>query len=435
MSTGAARIYSLLGGSSALALSAAMIWRWQVADAQYLRQPAALCLLVGWLCLWAARQGAPGWLQRAVAGTSSVVLHTGLLLVLAELGCRAVGVDFHDLLGARVTAESYPTYFRLPSRPVGQVAFTREPHSSWHGRPLQTLLQLNRATDVAYTDEAEVRITWDQDGFRNPAGLADWHTVVVGDSFVESGYLPAEQLFTGVAAQKLGQPVKNLGISDTGNFSHSYFLHSYGRAPGCKHAVLAWFEGNDLTDNVREAQQLASGERPSHDIPPEPSLLRMLYHLVRDADKLRLTERSYANALFSAKKVPVTLADAPPASRQITAEQVQALNHALDQWAKICQQQGVAPHLLYLPAKRRALHGHVILQPQAPELSWQDNDLPTWIAARCAERQIHFINATPVLKAASAAGVLTYNAIYDTHLNAAGHRIVGELLAQELAGN
>jgi hypothetical protein len=196
--------------------------------------------------------------------------------------------------------------------------------------------------------------------------------------------------------------------------------------------VLAWFEGNDLTDNVREAQQLASGERPSHDISPEPSLLRMLYHLVRDAGKLRLTERSYANALFSAKKIPVTLADAPPASRQLTAEQVQALCKALDQWAQLCQQQGVRPHLLYLPAKRRALYGQVLLLPEAPELSWQDNDLPAWVAARCAERQIHFIDATPELKAASAAGVLTYNGIYDTHLNAEGHRIVGELLAKEL---
>lgn len=379
-----------------------------------------------------------GWYQRLVSRVLMLVLVTGLGLGCVEVACRVMGLDFNTLLGARRANEAFPIYFRLPTHPSGEVFFTRDPDSSWTGKPLQTLLKNHRSTDVAYADEKEVTIRYSKEGFRNPDDLADWDIAVAGDSFTESGYLPEGEIFTGVAAAKLGKRIKNLGITDSGNFAHAHYIEAYAKAPSCRTAVLAFFEGNDVTDNVEEQRYLRiyqeTRESPSRVIPHQPSFLKALWNLVRDYRKLHLSDRSYANAFFktAAGEIPVTIADAPPSSAEMSEGQKEALLSALNRYIEVCGRYGVKPFLIYLPCKRRVLDGYLRQGEDYPQPEWKPGDLPEYLAQECNKRGVTFIDSTPALRAASKAGQMTFNTIYDTHFNATGHRIVGEVLADAL---
>jgi hypothetical protein len=432
------RLLCLIGAATFLAAALFLRLRMIRLEAPQWALPSALLAGLGALSLIAALLRS-GWYQRAVAGLMKMGVATVITFALAEAACRAARVDFNELLGMRRANEAFPIYFRMPTHPSGEVFFTRTPGASWTGKPLQTLLQNHRSTDLAYTEEKELTLTYSKEGFRNPDALTDWDIAVLGDSFTESGYLPETEIFTGIAASRLGRRIKNLGITDTGNFAHIHYLETYASAPSCKSVVLAFFEGNDLTDNVKEMEQIAhfqaTGERPSHDIPVQTSLLKTLWTLARDFKKLRLQARSYANATYQAagQEIPVTIADAPPSSHQMNLREREALSTALDRYAQAARQLGMTPHLLYLPCKRRVLHDHLQHGADYPEPDWQPGDLPQHLEAQCSQRNIHFIDATPALQQAAAQGILPFNTIYDTHFNAEGHRIVGELLARALA--
>lgn len=433
------RLLCLAGAAILGGVAAVMAWRIIGHQATYLRSPAlvlaimALLFVVGALAIH-------GWYHRFIRGCSILMINTGIVFALAEGTCRVAGIDFNELLGARTKNEAFPIYFRLPSKPSGEVYFTRDGPAEWTGKPLTTLLKNHRSTDTAYTDEADVTIRYDKDGFRNPTDLMDWDIALVGDSFTESGYLPDEQIFTGLLAAKTGKRVKNLGVTNSGTYSHTHYLRSYGVAPSCRKAVLAFFEGNDLNDNVHEWQNLEklrkNGIRPSHEIAYEPSLIKTLYHFARDFRKLRLWPRSYANAYFKAangQEIALSIADAPPSSVGMTLEEKATLSESLAAWATACQELKLEPSLIYLPCKRRVLHGHLRQGTDYPEPDWQLGDLPAYVAAECAKLHIKFIDSTPPLTQKATEGVLTYNTIYDTHFNAEGHRVIAELLAEQLS--
>ncbi|MCB1227240.1 MAG: SGNH/GDSL hydrolase family protein [Verrucomicrobiales bacterium] len=432
------RFLCLLGAVLWLLLTLVLTWRWVGFGAAYLERPvlSAGGLAMGFFLVSRSRGG---WLLRTCRTLSVLGLMLGATLVAAELGCRLLKLDFNELLGVRQRQAAFPIYFQMPRHPSGTVFFTRPPEATWTGQPLTRLLELNRSTDVDYTDEVEVTIAYDDQGFRRVPDQTDWDVVVAGDSFTEAGYLPEEKIFTGQLAARSGLRVRNLGISDTGTFSHAHYLEAYGAAPSARQAVLAFFEGNDLQDNAREAEDLRrwqeQGVKPDREIHPEPSLLRTLYHAVRDFSKLRLRPRSFANADFTdaqGRQIPLTIADAPPAAAEIPAEQAAALREGLDQWVARCQAAHLEPSLLYLPCKRRVLHGLMTPRGDYPQPEWELGDLPAHLESLCVERGIKFIDATPALRALAERGILPFNAIFDTHFNEAGHAEVGRLLAQEL---
>lgn len=432
------RLLCFVGALGCVAAAALLRWRMITHDAPHWAVPSIVLAVIGCIAL-AAGLLKGGLLQRAVAGLMKLALTTAITFGAAEGACRVIGIDFNELLGARKANEAFPIYFRLPANPSGEVYFTREPGSYWTGKPLQTLLKNHRSTDVAYTDEEELTVRYSREGFRNPDDLDDWDIAVVGDSFTESGYLPEKALFTSIASDKLGKRVKNLGITDSGTLAQTHYLEAYGKAPSCKTAVLAFFEGNDLDDNkveLRERETFrATGKKPDRSIPRQSSLLMTISNLVRDFKKIRLSDRSYVNAYFKSgdKEIAVTIADAPPTKTELTTSQSKALHLALDEYAATCARAGMKPHLLYIPCKRRVMHGHLRHGDDYPQPNWQPGDLPEHLKTECAKRGITFINATPALCAAAAQGQPCFNTIYDTHLDATGHQIIGNVLAKALA--
>ncbi len=132
-----------------------------------------------------------------------LVLVSTLIGVLAVEGlCRLIGFDFEA--GRQRAFMAYPIAYRQPRKPLGDVFFHRYGPVTWKGRVLATGLRRDGGLDSAYVDEPEVTIAYNSEGFRNLDALADWTLVVGGDSFVEQGYLPYEDLITTHLGRLLG---------------------------------------------------------------------------------------------------------------------------------------------------------------------------------------------------------------------------------------
>ena len=369
-----------------------------------------------------------------------LVLVSTLLSVLAVEGvCRLIGFDFEA--GRRRAFMAYPIFHRQPRKPLGDVFFHRYGPVTCTGQVLATGLRREGGLDSAYVDEPEVTIAYDSEGFRNPEDLTDWAVVVVGDSFVEQGYLPYEDLFTTRLGRLLGVPVKNAGASYSGPLSYAAYLEHFGAAPGARHALMVFFEGNDLTDVEREGQwaQLfeITGKREYREFVKQPSFLKAGYRFVSRLVKgERQRDRFFRHAYFQADdgEVAVSTIYTPPDSGDVRPLTRYHLDRALADWAATADTLGLKPWLVFMPAKRRVLHDRLRFTDETPPeyVAWRPTDLPAFMEQRADSHGIGFIDVTPVLLRETRQGRLTYNPIWDTHLNRLGSARVAEALADTL---
>jgi hypothetical protein len=364
-----------------------------------------------------------------------------LSLSVAEIIGRWVGYDFS---GREQALRETPVWYRIPTVPVAEVFFRRPGPDEWTGKVLTVALKRWHALDEAYEDEPEITVRYDSRGFRNPESLIDWQIAVVGDSFVEAGNLPYEQMFTTRLARILGVTVKNLGVSHTGPLTQVRYLREFGVAPGTRHAVLVFFEGNDPRDVVREHHALRrfarTGLRPYRTVPKQTSFLRALWSLFSRSEEVgdRSPEpRLYRNATFRSQdgEIDVSVGFAPAGRKDLPPGTDAILESAVAAWAREARAFGLTPWLAYMPGKRRALHESLTFLGNAETgvVNWVPGDLPNLLREMCAGHEVRFIDFTPALAAASARGILTFNPIVDSHLNAAGDEVVAETLAEQMS--
>jgi hypothetical protein len=368
-----------------------------------------------------------------------VLASTALCALVLEGGLRLIGFDFEA--GQRQAYEAYPIFYRQPRKPLETVFFHREGPARWTGNVLVTGLRQDGGLDDAYADAPETTITYDGRGFRNPEDLADWELIVVGDSFVELGHLPYEDLFTTQLATLLGVRVKNVGASYSGPLTYVAYLRHFGAAPGARHALMVFFEGNDLTDGQREAAAQrtfeTTGERPYRAFERQTSFLKAVYRLARRLARGAVPRpHLFRNAYFASwnGEQAVSVNYTPPRSDQVSAETRRALDQALAAWASTARAFGMQPWLVYMPCKRRVLDGHLRFTDSAPPplAAWQPTDLPAFVKHHADQHGITFIDVTPALIRETRQGRLTYNTVWDTHLNRHGASVVARTLADTL---
>jgi hypothetical protein len=370
-------------------------------------------------------------------GTTNLCLATLAVLctvTVIEASFRLVGYDLE-----RTLRDNIPIFYRQPTEPVGDVFFRRPGPAVWKGKVLSVQRDVWRALDDVYADETPVTVTYDKDGFRNPAALRDWDMVVIGDSFVELGYLPQEDLYTTILSGLVHQGVKNLGVSYVGPLTYLFYFEHYGLSPSTRRALFVFFEGNDLDDLQREQQALevfkTTGEREYRPTPvSHPSFLIPAYRVIES--RVRYPRRLLRNAYFASQRgdVAVSLLYTPPGSQQLTAEQMALLQSTLQSMAESGRRHGVEPWLVYMPCKLRVLEGHLRFTEDADRrlVDWRPSDLPLLLARMAGLSGMGFIDVTPALVAEAARGVLTYNSIGDTHLNRQGAAVVAHAIAAGL---
>ncbi len=369
--------------------------------------------------------------RRACLAAISVILS----LTLAELSFRFVSFDFRHQEAAW---RRVPPYFRKPLTPLGNGLRRRSGPEEWTGPVIRTYLKQLRLETAPYRDEPAITVRYDEHGFRNEQHLADWEIAVTGDSFTELGHLSYDQLFTTLLGRSLHLNVLNLGVSYTGPVTQLEYLRSYGLSASTKHAMVVFFEGNDLEDAAREYGELRRYQDTGLIHQPrfhaQTSLLRAIGDRFRSSSPSGEGEPS-VDALFASRQgeIPITLGFTPHGSSHMTQEESAALEYFFKNYADLGARNRLHLWIAYMPCKTRVLHGSITFTPQASEeiRTWQPNDLPQTIARECSRYAISFIDLTPTLvEETRRAGALLYNGLYDPHLNARGSAVVAAELAK-----
>jgi hypothetical protein len=372
------------------------------------------------------------------------VLGAACKLSLAALSCvlvvgalegagRIFGIDFGQ--GKRYF-ESLPVYYRWPILPVGDAYYRRPGPDQWTGQVLRTGMKAEGYVDDAYADEPVRTIKYDDLGFRNPPDLADWDIVVVGDSFTELGYLPDDELFTSLLAQRLGKLVKNLGVCHTGPLTHLFYAKEYGKSPSTRHAVLVFFEGNDVEDMVMEDQRRElirrTGERELRTFEKQTSLLRAVREAVGRASKKLIAQNAFVRC--GDREFGVTVKYTPRGRDQMSPAERTLLESTIGDWGRSMRECGMKPWLVYMPCKRRVMHDRLrFMEDCKPFIArWQPSDLPQYVREICTAAEIGYIDAVVPLTREIEQGRLSYNLIKDTHINALGSRVVADAIADAL---
>jgi hypothetical protein len=383
-----------------------------------------------------------------------IVLASSLLMIsVIEVASRLIGLD---LEGSEASFKSVPIYYRQPIEPVGEVFFRRPGPDFWKGNILGGGYdKMVGGNNNPYLKEPETTASYDGQGFRNPQNLTDWDIAVLGDSFTELGYLPYEDLFTTKLGQLLGRRVKNLGVSYTGSLTQTFYLKEYGISPSTKQSILVFFEGNDLADIETDASLLeqyrATGNRPYRNIERQTSFIKLIYHSAQIAyGKLRtklsgnvneqsqpmggLTKNGDAYYVSPGGEIPVTLKYTPPGREELTAQQIGLLDISIRRYAETARALGLTPWLVFMPCKQRALHCCLRFSEKTDPLyvNWEPTNFPGLVEELAAKNGVKFINVTPALEKRAREGILTFNTIWDTHLNREGSRIVAEAIAEGL---
>ncbi len=369
----------------------------------------------------------------------STRLCLGLLSALVTLALfegffRLVDYDFADDVEAWWRA---PPYFRKPIVPTGEVFFRRPGPEEWTGQVLNTMLEQEQASPNPYRDEPVITVKYDRFGFRNEQGFSDWEVAVAGDSFTELGYLAYDQLFTTILGKTLKVRVLNLGASYTASLTQLSYLRDYGVAPSTRHAMIVFFEGNDISGLRKEYDALLrfqeTGRREYRVLQPQTSMIRAACELLKRNDDPPLVTGTFRGA---DGVVPITLGYMPPEGADLEAENVQALEYFFERYAEFGRKRGLTVWLAFMPCKDRVLHGHVVFAKDAPRdvQEWRPTDLPAMIEALSDRSGVRFIDLTPVLVAETQeTRELVFNPIYDSHINARGSLVVAGELARHLS--
>jgi hypothetical protein len=359
-----------------------------------------------------------------------------MMLLGVEVAGRKAGYDFDHQAAAFYQV---PVFLRKATVPVGEAFFRRPGPVQWRGRALSLAEKHLGISGASRTpsEDPEILLEYDEQGFRNAQGLHDWEVVVVGDSFTELGSVTSEDLFTSRLGKMLGLRVKNLGVSDTGTLTQTVYLEKYGVSASTKDAMIVFFEGNDIDDLIRENERLLHARtgnkenRSLEALPRQSSFIKAVCKLLEPSRPMTISD----NAIFEVDghSKPVRIRYAPLGSARLPAGIKAMLRESLQCWAAAAKRLNVKPWLVFMPCKHRVLHRHLKYMDHAPRwiTEWAPTDFPDIVQAMCREAGIEFIDLSPRLIAEAARGRLTFNAT-DSHLNREGSLCVAEELADAL---
>ena len=204
---------------------------------------------------------------------------------------------------------------------------------------------------------------------------------------------------------------------------------------------MVFFEGNDIEGIQEEAAALeeykVTGQRPYRNIQKQTSFLKFSYRSAENVYiKVRRRFARKQDAYFISKtgEIPVTLEHTPPGRDQLTPKQIELLDAAMSQYAQTARAAGITPWLVFMPSKLRAQYGCLrFTESTNPRfVNWRPTNLPELIEELATKHGVKFINVTPALLEAARNGILTFNPVWDTHLNREGSHIVAGAIAEEL---
>ena len=348
-----------------------------------------------------------------------------------ELLVLTTSLDFRPLLG---TLDDVP--WKNPvNRLDPQLLHLRRPGLKLEGTIVGGDISQYRSGIEKQTYKYDV--TYDKNGFRDPAERANAEIVVVGDSFVEAPTISDSALATSVIEKTLGRSVENLGQSWYGPQQMHITLTRYGLPLNPHDVVWVFYGGNDLFDFRRYEKILPTWPElaPTLNNFFERSLVRNLVRLTKKrlSKPPEMPTAVVGDCVAGANdrvKLAFFYPDTPLSEEdkatlpKVSAEIASAIKQTKDAGARFL--------LAYAPSKFQVYRSLCNFTPETITKEWSGSGLVNEIAQIASSNAADFIDLTPELnKAASEQGSVYFSD--DTHWNQLGHQVVGRAIAARLA--
>jgi hypothetical protein len=358
----------------------------------------------------------------------------------ALLVCEAIAA----LLPARHLMDN-PWYLFSDQGVTGSndLPFERPPHLHWEGLSRGDLAILHDDADPYAT---RVAFVTDHQGFRNSKDLERADLIFIGDSFTEAGNIPEDDTFVQKTAAALGRSVRNLGRAGYTGPTELLVLRKYGLT--CRPRMVVWqlTESNDLIEAAVYQDWVQAGRPPYQRLLPQRQ--------PRSSSSWQVYSPTWR--LFSCLREPRpwplrgTFKDGTGRVHEIRILELPAQAHSpvdhpgwpmladsLREGAQLLRAEKIPLLVLHIPMKPRGLGPRLELQPELAAEVGRYPDIPEpmtlafHLQKLCDELGIPFVDATPLLRRAAAAGELVYQP-FDTHLSVEGHRVVTAALVEQL---
>jgi hypothetical protein len=385
-----------------------------------------------------SRRDAKGRAVRFVACSASILLGVAVLEAPALLGL----VDYRA-----VFATPTPPWNRPGNRPDPDLIYVRDGHRRtrlrFGGADLHRLRVETRPTVYA----CDLRL--DRNGFRNPVDLDAAGVVVVGDSFIEGLHVAEADLVSARLAERLGEPVANLGRTGYGPQQELEVLRRHGLPLHPRAVVWAFYEGNDLQDvatydddrkrAARALREPASRARYGRGL--TRNLLAFVIRTWLQPEPTR-PARPQTGHLADRSGRPVDIyfscgvheGEALPAAPRCDSPAMEAVRATLAEAREACARRGIELIVAFVPTKFRVYRDLCAFDPDSPCRDWPVDDLPEALreAVALLGPDVGFLDLTPRFRNEASRGALPY-LLDDTHWSPDGHRIAAEALAEFLA--
>ncbi len=302
---------------------------------------------------------------------------------------------------------------------------------------------------------AQAVMAHDGKGFCNPPAKAERPraTIVsVGDSFTWCTVLPPEATFTARLESMLGEPTYNLGVPGIGPYEYLEILRRFGLPLAPRLVLFNIYEGNDLRDADRFADELAT---PSSDVSreraerrsPGEALIGRSYalnfiagateHLVDQWRPQQLDFRYQVDSRQGKVLMNAGQTDRDEvkyARRLRTGEIGLALwDRAFADLAALAGAEGFIAVVSYIPAAYTAHAASVdFVDPSiGPDLAAMSQTQRSYLRQLCAAHHLVFIDLAEPIQAAMPGSELAYFPA-NLHLTASGHQLIASALAPRL---
>lgn len=395
-------------------------------------------LIVGYLLAWGL-YALVSDLPRGEIRTRFILMTLvgSAMLGMAEL-LGAVGlINYQTLLGTQGrTWFDRPGYVR-----DAELGYRHEAHYRARGSFVRG--NIGEALCLPANPPEEFDLRYDRHGFRNDEDVERAEVVVVGDSYVESPMLPNASLLTSTVKRLSGASVANLGISGYGPEQELIVLKRYALNLQPKVIVWMFFEGNDLLQLDPEGTE-SDPSLSDVSVPTDDYWMRSLTRNLLVLSK-RVMRGCVPNHTFlqyrgmfreqGGKQTELYFWEKPAALKPTDRLRLERLRSILAEAHEVSRQRGIRFVVAFAPVKYRVHRGLETFEPSTPEMrDWPFNELPSEVESmvKAMSPEIAFIDLTLPLRAAAAAGVLTYLPD-DTHWTGEGQRVAGEAIHDALS--
>lgn len=356
---------------------------------------------LGWIVTAViAKWSATDTLKRSFLVTGSLVFTIGLL----EMGALFEVIDYRELFRTPILAPWRSPAFR--SDP--ELIYVRPPHERIRGSTVGG--DFTFVYDAPDAEKHEFDLRYDHNGFRNVKDLSSAEVVLLGDSFLEGTYVPADTLLSARVSSVTGLSVVNLGLIGYGPRQQLHLLRRYALGLAPKTVVWLFFEGNDLK-NIRTYDEMVASPslQASHHSFWRRSFSRnalaALMRLVGDPKPSGLPRSGTVERSDGRRERAYFLYAGTPLS-DVELHALGELQGVLADAQRLCAMHRIRMVVAFLPTKFRVYAPLLHLEPVSEAKSWTLNDLPERLRAvvESVSKQIGFIDLTPALQTAATSG-------------------------------